>query len=484
MRARRLWWLGLIVILLAGYWLIPISGRVLVTTGDLTSGVWPRFELDDPRPDPGTVTTVRVSDVHPWTFVNLVVGGTAASSQGRAVERAGTWTWTWTFTAPSQPAYDLVFYRDCHTGCVERGRIAIGVPETPPRAGLPTKLGVVMPRLDRDWHGRRGWAVEITYALQAEEPYWGVDDLAERVARHHAKGLRVLVRVEYEQRQSLPPTDDYVALAEYLEYFRRLARDERLVDVYGYIVGSDYNTLQASVMAPDRITTPAWYARVFNGYGDDVTHSDNVVQVVRAEHSALRVLIGPLRPWSTDQDGELVYEPYDVPWLNYLNTLVAYLDEAARAKEESGIPFVAPDGIDVQAPGCPDAPEMAGQLRSDEPQLDLRRADWEGARVGFGVYRDCLDIVNAYPTTRGLPAYIVSTNTYDRAAGIPPAQNYPRGWLTTALGVANEEPQIKALVWFLDEFPHGDDWDWFSLTEQPGRLVDAAEEFDALLQGP
>ena len=48
----------------------------------------------------------------------------------------------------------------------------------------------------------------------------------------------------------------------------------------------------------------------------------------------------------------------------------------------------------------------------------------------------------------------------------------------------NEEPQVAALVWFLDEFPHGDQWDWFSLSERPGRLVDAAEEFDRLLREP
>jgi hypothetical protein len=83
-----------------------------------------------------------------------------------------------------------------------------------------------------------------------------------------------------------------------------------------------------------------------------------------------------------------------------------------------------------------------------------------------------------------LPVYIISTNTYDREANIPPAQNYPQGWLTTALQVINEEPQIHALCWFLDDFPHSDQWNWFSLSQKSGRLVDAAEEFDALLQQP
>ncbi len=66
---------------------------------------------------------------------------------------------------------------------------------------------------------------------------------------------------------------------------------------------------------------------------------------------------------------------------------------------------------------------------------------------------------------------------------MPPAQNYPRGWLTAALAEINAEPQVRALCWFLDEDRSGDDrWDYFSLTRQPGRLLDAAEELDALLQ--
>jgi hypothetical protein len=145
--------------------------------------------------------------------------------------------------------------------------------------------------------------------------------------------------------------------------------------------------------------------------------------------------------------------------------------------------MVGPDGFDVQAPGQPDAPEMAGTLRSDEPTTDLEREAWGGAQAGFRIYEDWMAIINAYPTTRGLPIYIVSTNTFDRQAGIPPAQNYPAGWLTAALGAINQEPQVAALVWFLDQFPHSDEWDWFSLTEQPGLLVYAAREFDALL-GP
>ena len=82
-----------------------------------------------------------------------------------------------------------------------------------------------------------------------------------------------------------------------------------------------------------------------------------------------------------------------------------------------------------------------------------------------------------------MPVYITSSNTFAPDEGTPPAQNYPQGWLTSALEVINGEPQVQALCWFLDEDRSGDTrWDWFSLTRHPGRLIYAAEEFDALLQ--
>lgn len=479
--ARKRWMLLLIPVLLAAYWLLPIHGQVVVLTGTAAPWSWPQLRLDPPVPQPGQAVTAYVTDGQPWAFVLLTVAGEPLEQAEWQNTASGIWTWTWHFTAPVSPDYEVIFYHDCATGCVERGRLAVGTPLTVSPAGLPTKLGLVMPSPTRDWHGRSGWGVELTYARLAEADYWGADSLAARVQRDTAQGLRVLVRVDYAQGQSLPPADDYLALTEYLAYLQRLARDARLQGVYGYIIGSDFNTREANTLAPDRWVTPEWYARLFNGYGEPPLHTDNAVQAIRAANPRVRVLVGAVRPWNTDQGGS--GEDYPAaPWLDYMATLVQRLDEGARAKAVAGIPLAAPDGFDVQAPGRPDAPELAGHARADEPRLALPRAAWGGAQVGFQVYRDWLKIINASETMRGLPIYIVSTNTFDREAGVPPAQNYPQGWLTTALGVVNAEPQVQALCWFLDEFPHSEQWDYFSLTRHPGRLVDAAEEFDWLLR--
>jgi hypothetical protein len=346
----------------------------------------------------------------------------------------------------------------------------------------PTKLGAVFADPQRDWHGRSAWDVELTYADLADRAFWGIDDLATRVHRATASGLRVLVRVDYAQGQSLPPADDQLALAEYLFYLQRLARDERLQDVYGYLLGSGFNEAGSNSLAPGRPVTPEWYARTFNGYGEPVAHGDNAVQVIRAANPHVRVLVGPVRPWNDDQDGARRHT-IDAPWLNYMNALVYALDSSARLKSEAGIPMAAPDGFALHAPGRPSAPELGDASPAQEPRLDLRREAWNGAQAGFRVYRDMLAAINAHPSTRGLPVYITATNTYVAGEDIPPAQNYPQGWLTAALQEVNGEPQVHALCWFLDDDRSGDTrWNYFSLAERPGRLVYAAEEFDALLQ--
>ncbi|MGQ9468067.1 MAG: hypothetical protein ACUVSG_10590 [Anaerolineae bacterium] len=479
---RRWWWMLLLLVMLGGYWLLPISGQVVVMpeNGAL---LWPQMRLEPASPRPGQKATLRVMDVVPWTYVLLTVNGQPAQSEKWPTDASETLAWEWSFVVPDEAGYTLVFYHDCYTGCIERGRMVVGTAQPPTPVHLvPTKLGVVFANPEREWHGRSGWDVELTYARWADQEFWGIDDLAVRVYQATAKGLRVLVRVDYDKGQSLPPADDYLALTEYLQYLRRLARDDRLRNVYGYFLGSGFNELSSNSQAPERPVTPEWYARVFNGYGEEVTHTDNAVQVIRAENPQARVLVGPVRPWNTDQDGDR-RSSIDVPWLNYMNTLVAVLDEGARAKSAAGIPLAAPDGFALHVPGRPEAAELAGRDGAEEPWLDLRRAEWGGAQAGFRVYRDWLDIINAYPTTRGLPVYITSTNTFVPDEGTPPAQNYPPGWLTAALEVINGEPQVQALCWFLDEDRSGDTrWDWFSLTRHPGRLIYAVEEFDALLQ--
>ena len=469
------------------YWLLPIPGQILfVRDAWQQEQTWPQVRLDTGGLRPGQTATVVISDPTPWPYVMLLVDGREAPLQGYESSAPGAgsgssavWQWTYTFPLPQATAYELAFYHDCDAGCRPWTTVTAGsAAPRPERARLPTRLGVVFPHPARDWHGRQGWVVELTYATLAAEEHWGIDDLARRVQPAADHGLRVLVRVDYAQGQSLPPAGDSLALDRYLTYVRRLARDARLAGAYGFIVGSSYNTAGANSLAPAQPVTAQWAARVFSGYGAEAGRADNVLAVMRAENPAARVLVGPLTPWSEDQGGDRVYD-VDAPWLNYMNTLVAALDEAARAHAAAGIPLMAPDGFALQAPG---RPELAGAEPAREPQMDLALPAWPGAQAGFRIYEQWRDIVNAYPATAGLPLFISATNTYHPAVGAPPADNYPAGWLTTALHAVEQDPQVAALIWFMDDFAHDDQWDFFSLSERRGRLVEAAAEFDRLLQ--
>jgi hypothetical protein len=469
---------------LVALWLLVPDGRIVVTGGEPT-GQWPRIEVEPAVPSPGATVALTVTDVVAWPHVALMADGRYVPIEPQAEPRPGVWSWRATLRAPDSPkAWDAAFYRDCHLGCVERGRLGLGGqrPAAPPRALLPTKLGVVFAAPERDWHGRQGWDVELLYCSSADDhPRWGLHGLAGVAGSAAAAGLRVLVRVAYDREQSLPPRDDEVALARYLGCVERAARDARLRDVYGWVIGSGYNAPGENARAEGRATTPEWYARVFNGYGLEPARTDNVVARLRAASPSARALVGPVAPWVEAADGGLKHA-VDAPWLHYMNTLVAALDRSAREKAAAGVAAAGPDGFALQAPGRPDAPAALARP-AEEPRLDLPHPAWPGAQAGFRVYRDWLSVINRHAGTRGLPAYITATNTFAPGGGAPPAQSYPAGWLRAAAEEVAGEPQVQALIWFLDD-PTGDGaWDFFSLTRRPGRLADAAAEFDRLLVG-
>ncbi|RIK42617.1 MAG: hypothetical protein DCC57_18255 [Chloroflexi bacterium] len=479
---------ALILLALAlGVWLLPIQGRVTVETGAATgSPAWPQIIVSPPDPLPGQSATVTVTDDQSWAYVKLTADGQPARFiDWDELQPGRLWQWRWELIVPSSAGVKLAFYTDCHLGCRSRGKLALGRPSTALSTGVPTKLCVAFPDPARNWHGRRGWVVDMTYMQLADDeqdPFWSVDALAGRVAQATAQGLRVLVRVEYDRDQTLPPTEDYMGLSAYVAYVQRLGRDARLQGVYGYIIGSGMNAADSNGQAPANPITPAWYARLFNGYGETPTHMDNVVAALRAEHPTVRILVGSLRPWVSDQDVEAAHG-IDAPWLNYMDALVSALDAGAQAKAEAGIAWGAPDGFALHAPGRPSAPELGDLPRDQEPRQDLARAAWGGAQAGFRVYQDWVAVIDRYATTRGLPVYITATNTFAPDESEPPAQNYPPGWLGAAADVVQADPRVQTLCWFLDLVPGDDRWDPFSLARGQGRMIYAAEEFDALLQG-
>lgn len=462
------------------YWLLPISGKLAyIPNTSPQTNTWPQINITTQTKNGFEVT---VQDVTPWVFVRLEIAGietTLVEHGGQPKD--GLWQWKWLVNG-TPDSTTMHLYHTCNTGCQlwTKAETGIATPIPTVNDAIPTKLGLVFANPDRDWHNRQGWDVEITYAQLAAEPFWGIDDLAQRVQQAHKNGLRVLVRIEYDQGQSIPPPNDYAALDAYLQYVRRLARDNRLTNVYGFIIGSNFNTLGANTQTVANPVTPAWYAQVFNGYGADTNIHNNALEIIRQESKQAQIIVGPVSPWNGDQTGDVIYQ-IDTPWLNYMNSVVAYVNHAATAKIGHGISDAAPDGFAIQAFGRVAAPEVPSERQAQEPFINLRRDQWGNAQAGFRIYQDWLDIINQYEYTSGKSVYISASNTFDGETGQFPADNYPKGWLSNALETVNKEPQIKAFVWFMDEFPHDEQWALFSLTKPRGLLIDAAQEFDALL---
>ena len=466
-----------VLILAAAYWLLPISGDVFIMLDEAPAD-WPRIRFEPESPRPGERATVILADTIPWVHIKMLVNGAQEGEFLRYAPNPLGGEWFWSFTVPQGDSYELRFYHDCDKGCVNWARKTVRSAVNThrfPAEQIPTKLGVVFPNPERDWHGRSAWVVELTYAQLDDAAYWGLDDLAARVQASVAAGHRVLIRIDYDQGQSIPY--DETTLKIYLDYVRRLARDARLKGAYAFILGSGYNASANSQLSP---ITPDWYARVFNGYGTETAVQDNVLAIIRAENPALRALVGPVQPWGTDMDGVQSFTP-NAPWLNYFHTLVAALDEAAQTRAAAGIAGAAPDGFAIQSPGHPDAPGLTAAQRAQEPRTNLRRPEWDGAQAGFRVYQDWLAVINSSPRMQNSPVYITASNTF--TGGAPPAQNYPDGWLTAVLAEIAPVYQVKALIWFMDDLPVDHQWDTFSLTHPQGAMTAAAREFDQLLQG-
>lgn len=483
--------IGLAVILvLAGYWLLPISGQLLFVPGPDQSyqGVWPQVRVAPLAARPGDEVTLSLEDTSAWSGVKLYLNDTveAALLSGPVQNNSGRYTWQWRYKVPAAAAYRAVFYHDCQRGCIEGASFTLGegsstTTNSQVNSNLkPTKLGLVFADERRDWHNRAGWDVELLYLRQPDNSDFGLDTLARKLPALQRQGLRVLVRLAYDRGQALPPAGDSAALNYLLEYTSRLARDQRLQGVYGYILGSGYNRKSENSLAADRPVTPEWYARIFNGYGQPPDDTANFVQAFRAFNNQARLLVGPVAPWTADQSGP-VEDSSHAPWLNYMNSLVSYLDTGAKAKQRNGFTQISPDGFAVQASGRPEAVEVAANP-SLEPVTDLYLpgAGAESAEMGFRVYRDWQRIINSFDSTRNLPVYITATNTFTSDTQIDPDQNYPVGWLTQALAEINAESQVQALCWFVD-LPY-DKWSSFSLQASLGSLKNAALEFDRLLQ--
>ena len=92
-------WALIAALVLGGYWLLPISGRVVIETGAPRIETWPQWTLDAPASHSSGPATLRITDVQPWTHVAVRANGRTIVPLEWGQSAPSRWTWTWPCTA-------------------------------------------------------------------------------------------------------------------------------------------------------------------------------------------------------------------------------------------------------------------------------------------------------------------------------------------------------------------------------------------------
>jgi hypothetical protein len=136
------------------------------------------------------------------------------------------------------------------------------------------------------------WSVEVVYTSDHRFD----DELVEELRAKHARGFRIILRVDYERKQPVPPADDPAAVARYVDTFIRYY--ERTNGLVRYFVVGNEGNVDAPGDDPGRVT------ECLAGRG--ACTPESYVAVYRQVRLALRsrtnayLLVGPVSPGSAD----------------------------------------------------------------------------------------------------------------------------------------------------------------------------------------
>jgi len=99
----------LAILLIAAYWLLPIPGQVTIVLDESrATTIWPQLRFKPDQLVAGQPAIVSVTDVTPWSNVQLAIDGRAAQFlDWQKDANADRWTWRWTFTVPDRAGYPV-----------------------------------------------------------------------------------------------------------------------------------------------------------------------------------------------------------------------------------------------------------------------------------------------------------------------------------------------------------------------------------------
>jgi hypothetical protein len=352
----------------------------------------------------------------------------------------------------------------------------------------------------REWQGRNALSVELLYTVDGEP---GIAQLANRIGELHARGVRVLLRVDLEPGQTIPVEGDFVGKYEFAHFFERLAQDPVICQVGGIIVGNEPNLKAENVAGGDGGISAAWYMTVHSGVYAAADDDADVYTQLRTNGYTGDVLVAAPAPWSDDTDGTLESYPTPpgatgtMPWLRYAATLYWLAYNAGRMAYN-----------DVKGSVHTYSNVLACQQLGLDPALEptyvgaLRNPDWNMCQYGIRVYDEFLEQMNVQAGGAGdvVPHYVTEWNSLvgrvddDLADPAWPCNNYPVGLLENVVHYLKHKPNLMGFAMFVDRDESGESPFWLASSArgyltpadldegQQARLRNWDSEFDRILQ--
>lgn len=333
---------------------------------------------------------------------------------------------------------------------------------------------------DRELHSSPSCSIELVY--QNDPPAgFAIADARERVTMARAKGdIAVFLRVDYQQGQTLPPTNDEEALLRYIDFSKEIAADTILGQSAGIISGNETN-LSNEWRVSGIPLTPRWVARVVFGSGTAKTRTDNVYSSVRDVNPNILVFSPAVGPFSPESTGELSYTPPDgrdqlTPWETYQYEL-AYRSYRNNGHTPTNDVFLA---MHTYSRVGVDGTENGGAF---EPQSDIRENTF-GSHWGTQSLDDMLYAIKKANRNRNPAGIVISEwNSLTDAA---PIQNYPKGLEQQTVSYINGlGVRVLGFACFVDQ-DYGGMWVETAMTGYLGtnapRLFEWDQDHDFILR--
>ena len=340
-------------------------------------------------------------------------------------------------------------------------------------------LGAMWLHPDRLTYGRPVFTVELVY----QDAPGSFDDLRTRFRRMRDKGVDIWIRIDKGIGQTLPALDQQAERQSFAEFCGKVAADPDYKFAKGLIIGNEPNLLAEGGIQPK------WVMKVVCGFDTPADDKRNAFDQVRAAGSSMAILIPAVGPWNAQTHGQLTAYPPPPPgqsralteWEKYQSTLAWCAYHSSSHWGRTDVQFAMHTYSNVN---------RAESNPANEPNIDIKNPDWDGAQYGIRVYDELMHQIAAQAGGITPPNLVSEWNSYFPPSW--PADNYPAGLMQNAVRYIASKPNVLGFAVFIDDYEDNDAWKLTAVTayspdanlseQQKNKLRDWDRDFDAILR--